>query len=75
MLPAQPLLWSKSAVCRIWARDGASAQRRRISMGHIRKTEEAQEKWESRARLIKQGKLQNTWDLLVERGYVKDTAG
>jgi hypothetical protein len=31
--------------------------------------------WEKRAKEIKEGKALNTWDMLEERGYVKDLAG
>ena len=50
-------------------------QRRNISTKYLQKMEEAEEKWQERAELIREGKLQNTWDLFEERGYVKDTAG
>lgn len=57
------------------ATTGAPAQRRHISQGFIRKTAEAQEAWDRRADAIREGKQRNLWDILEERGYVKDTAG
>ncbi|KAL2017654.1 hypothetical protein VTK56DRAFT_1868 [Thermocarpiscus australiensis] len=40
-----------------------------------KKVAAAEEQWQQRAQQIKEGLLPNTWDLLEERGYVKDTAG
>ncbi|KAK0668246.1 tyrosyl-tRNA synthetase mitochondrial precursor encoded by the yts1 protein [Cercophora samala] len=39
------------------------------------KIDQAQADWEARAEKIKKGEMQHTWDMFVERGYVKDTAG
>ncbi|VBB71668.1 Tyrosyl-tRNA synthetase mitochondrial precursor encoded by the yts1 gene [Podospora comata] len=39
------------------------------------KIDQAQADWEERAEKIKKGEIQHTWDMFVERGYVKDTAG
>jgi tyrosyl-tRNA synthetase len=50
-------------------------QRRIISTGWLRKTEEAKVQWAQRAEEIKAGKRPDFWDMLEERGYVKDTAG
>jgi tyrosyl-tRNA synthetase len=58
-----------------YARVAAPTQRRHISTGHIRKTAEAEEAWQQRAQEIKDGKEPNFWDMLEDRGYVKDTAG
>ncbi|KXX73540.1 Tyrosine--tRNA ligase, mitochondrial [Madurella mycetomatis] len=80
MAPSQALiLSSRGSVCRrcllASARGIASVQRRGISQGYLAKKAAAEKQWEERAELIKQGKIPNTWDLLEERGYVKDTAG
>ena len=79
MVPAQALLLNRGPVCRRClltnTRGVASIQHRNISQGFIRKTNEAEEAWQRRAEEIKEGKVQNTWDLLEERGYIKDTAG
>ncbi|KAK4129367.1 hypothetical protein N657DRAFT_639979 [Parathielavia appendiculata] len=48
---------------------------RHISTGFLRKTAEAEEQWQQWAQEIKDGKRPNLWDILEERGYVKDTAG
>ncbi|KAK1825691.1 tRNA synthetases class I-domain-containing protein [Podospora conica] len=39
------------------------------------KVEDAENFWADRADKIQRGELQNTWDLLEERGFVKDVAG
>ncbi|KAK4195833.1 tRNA synthetases class I-domain-containing protein [Triangularia verruculosa] len=39
------------------------------------KIDQAQAEWEERAEKIRNGEMQSTWDMFVERGYVKDTAG
>lgn len=80
MAPSQaPFLSRGGPVCRrcllACARGVADGQRRGISTGYLAKKAAAEKQWEERAELIKQGKLPNTWDLLEERGYVKDTAG
>ncbi len=51
------------------------AQRRGISTGWLRKTAEAKEDWAKRAEEVKAGTRPNFWDMLEERGYVKDIAG
>lgn len=50
-------------------------QKKKASPKYIEKVKQAEEEWEERAAMIKRGELQNTWDLLVERGFVKDVAG
>ncbi|KAK1755259.1 mitochondrial tyrosine--tRNA ligase [Echria macrotheca] len=42
---------------------------------YIDKLEEAERKWDERAQLIQDGKAQNIWDKLEERGFIKDVAG
>ncbi|KAK0747927.1 tRNA synthetases class I-domain-containing protein [Apiosordaria backusii] len=39
------------------------------------KIDQAAAEWDERAEKIKKGEIQNTWDMFVERGFVKDTAG
>lgn len=80
MAPTQALLSSRGLLCHrcllAYTRGRvAPVQRRNISTKYLQKMEEAEEKWQERAELIREGKLQNTWDLFEERGYVKDTAG
>jgi tyrosyl-tRNA synthetase len=57
------------------AKTHAPVQRRSISQGHIRKTQEAEEAWAQQAQDIQDGKQPNLWDIFEERGFVKDTAG
>jgi tyrosyl-tRNA synthetase len=79
MVPAQALLVSRGQFCRrclcAYNKGVAPIQRRNISRGHIQKTADAEAAWQIRAKEIEAGKVQNTFDMLVERGYVKDTAG
>ncbi|OAA62779.1 tyrosyl-tRNA synthetase [Niveomyces insectorum RCEF 264] len=39
------------------------------------KIDQADEEWRQKARRIESGEAQSTWDMLEERGYVKDVAG
>lgn len=45
------------------------------SIKYLEKCKVAEEQWQERAAKISQGELQNPWDLLEERGYVKDVTG
>jgi len=36
---------------------------------------EGEEKWKARAKMIKEGKAKGTFEILEERGFIKDTAG
>ncbi|KAI1432845.1 tRNA synthetase class I [Xylaria sp. CBS 124048] len=49
--------------------------RRPIHLSTLRKRAEAEDEWELRAKAIKNGQIRNLWDILKERGYVKDIAG
>jgi len=51
------------------------AQRHGISTGWLTKTEDARVAWAARAKEVAAGKQPNFWDMLEERGFVKDTAG
>ncbi|KAK3393694.1 tRNA synthetases class I-domain-containing protein [Podospora didyma] len=79
MSPAQGLLSGRGSVCRSCLRariaDPTRQQRRSIGLKYLAKVKEAEEEWQKRAALIKEGKVQNTFDLLEERGYIKDVAG
>ena len=35
----------------------------------------AQERWDARAKKVKSGEVESTWDMLVKRGLVKDVTG
>jgi hypothetical protein len=65
----QPIFvcWS----CRL---GGALSQRRTITQNFIRKTEEAKQAWDQQAKEILEGKRQNLYDVLEERGFIKDVA-
>jgi len=45
------------------------------SPAYIEKVREAEDAWQARAQRIKAGEIQNTWDLLEERGFIKDITG
>jgi len=50
-------------------------KRRKASPKYITKVMNAENDWEKRANQIKHGEIQNTWDMLEERGFIKDVAG
>lgn len=79
MAPSLALALSRGAVCRsclvAYAKGLAPTQRRHISTGWLRKTADAEAQWQKRAQEIKDGKHPNFFEMLEERGYVKDTAG
>ncbi|KAF4592389.1 tyrosyl-trna synthetase [Ophiocordyceps camponoti-floridani] len=59
-------------------RDTASVvlcARRNISHSFLAKTSAAVERWAARAQKIKDGQLKSAWDILQERGFIKDVAG
>ncbi|VUC21246.1 unnamed protein product [Clonostachys rosea] len=54
----------------------ASLQRARgISQSYLRKVDEGEERWKERADKIQSGEISHVWDVLEERGFVKDVAG
>ncbi|KAG7293240.1 hypothetical protein NEMBOFW57_003286 [Staphylotrichum longicolle] len=79
MAPSLALALSRGAVCRsclvAYAKGLAPTQPRHISTGWLRKTADAEAQWQKRAQEIKDGKHPNFFEMLEERGYVKDTAG
>lgn len=79
MAPSVAPLLRRGSVCRsclvAFTRGAASIQRRNITTGWYKKQGLALVDWEKRAKEIKEGQRTNTWDMLEERGYVKDTAG
>ncbi|KAH9897563.1 tyrosyl-tRNA synthetase [Xylariomycetidae sp. FL2044] len=48
---------------------------RHITQNHTKKMQAGEEAWNARAELIKRGDVPHLWDILKERGFVKDTAG
>ncbi|KAK4218262.1 tRNA synthetases class I-domain-containing protein [Rhypophila decipiens] len=82
--PLPTLLSSRSSICpgcrtllspnRINVRNLGQFTKSK-SIKYLEKLQKAEIKWQERAQGISDGKLQNPWDLLEERGYVKDTAG
>ncbi|KAK0631717.1 hypothetical protein B0T14DRAFT_559474 [Immersiella caudata] len=45
------------------------------SAKYVEKVRHAEEEWAERARKIQTGEIQNTFDMLEERGFIKDVAG
>ncbi|KPM37400.1 Tyrosine--tRNA ligase, mitochondrial [Neonectria ditissima] len=50
-------------------------QIRGISTSWLKKVAEGQERWDKRAKQIQNGEIPHVWDILQERGYIKDVAG
>jgi tyrosyl-tRNA synthetase len=50
-------------------------QRRWIGLKYIAKLDDAEKQWAQQAEEIKAGTRRNVWDVLEERGFVKDIAG
>ncbi|KAM5355355.1 hypothetical protein ACJ41O_002001 [Fusarium nematophilum] len=48
---------------------------RGVATTHLNKIAEGQERWKKRAEKIQNGEMPHMWDLLQERGYIKDVAG
>lgn len=48
---------------------------RGVATTFIKKQNEGKERWEKRAEKIQTGELPHVWDILQERGYIKDVAG
>ncbi|KAK3987020.1 tRNA synthetases class I-domain-containing protein [Cladorrhinum sp. PSN332] len=79
------LLSSRGSVCRrclstagVLVRGPGYMQSRTVKTYGLKMTaklDNAAEEWAQRAERIKKGELQNTFDMLEERGYVKDLAG
>lgn len=78
----QGILPSRGSVCRrcvltagALARGRVFVQKRSIGLKYLAKEEAAAQAWAERAERIRKGLEKNTFDLLEERGYVKDLAG
>ncbi|KAF4953411.1 hypothetical protein FGADI_6049 [Fusarium gaditjirri] len=52
-----------------------SLQVRNIATTYLKKVAEGEARWKVRAEKIKNGEIPHTWDVLQERGYIKDVAG
>ncbi|OAQ68379.1 tyrosyl-tRNA synthetase [Pochonia chlamydosporia 170] len=50
-------------------------QIRGIATSYLNKVAEGEARWEKRAQQIQNGELPHVWDVLDERGYIKDVAG
>jgi tyrosyl-tRNA synthetase len=52
-----------------------SFQVRGVSTSHLIQVAAGQQRWKERGDKIQNGELPHVWDLLQERGYIKDVAG
>ncbi|CEI64436.1 Tyrosine--tRNA ligase [Fusarium venenatum] len=52
-----------------------SLQVRFIATTYLNKVAEGEARWKERAEKIEKGEIPHTWDILQERGYIKDVAG
>jgi tyrosyl-tRNA synthetase len=52
-----------------------SIQIRYVATTYLNKVAEGEERWKQRAQKIGNGEIPHTWDVLQERGYIKDVAG
>jgi hypothetical protein len=52
-----------------------AGQTRCISQSWLKKVAEGEERWAERAARIQAGEQKHVWDVLEERGYIKDVAG
>ncbi|KAK4228521.1 tRNA synthetases class I-domain-containing protein [Podospora fimiseda] len=85
MVLGSGLLSNRGSICRrclltaeVLVRGPSYVQNRGIrtyGLKYTKKLDDAAAEWAKRAELIKKGKLQNTFDMLEERGYIKDIAG
>ncbi|KAF7538438.1 hypothetical protein G7Z17_g12631 [Cylindrodendrum hubeiense] len=48
---------------------------RGVATTYIKKQDDGKARWEKRAEKIQNGELPHVWDILQERGYIKDVAG
>ncbi|KAH7196673.1 uncharacterized protein B0J16DRAFT_3989 [Fusarium flagelliforme] len=54
---------------------GQRSQVRFIATSYLKKVAEAEARWKEKGEKIKNGEIPHTWDILEERGYIKDVAG
>ncbi|KAL2438750.1 Tyrosine-tRNA ligase, mitochondrial [Exophiala dermatitidis] len=57
------------------ASNPSHSQQRWISKGHVRKIQEAEKEWRTRAEHIEAGRIKPFLSLLEERGYINQTVG
>lgn len=54
---------------------GQAHRARGIATSYLEKVAEGEKRWEERAVKIQNGEQPHVWDILDERGYIKDVAG
>jgi tyrosyl-tRNA synthetase len=54
---------------------GQRSQVRFIATSYLKKVAEAEARWKEKGEKIKNGEIPHPWDILEERGYIKDVAG
>ncbi|KAK4105644.1 hypothetical protein N658DRAFT_492120 [Parathielavia hyrcaniae] len=76
---ALPRLVRRATVCQSCLLSSANGlapiQLRHITQGYRQKTADAETQWQQWAREIEDGKRPHLWDMLEDRGFVKDIAG
>ena len=56
-------------------RESVIMKKKLKSPKYTAKVEDAENEWDRQAEKIKKGEAKNLWDVLEERGFVKDVAG
>lgn len=75
LAPIRPTSGSICAARQITSVLARGGQTRGVAQTHIRKVTEGEERWKARAEKIQNGELRHVWDILDERGFIKDVAG
>ncbi|KEY71133.1 hypothetical protein S7711_00955 [Stachybotrys chartarum IBT 7711] len=66
---------SRHTATRVSLRGRQPWQARSIATTFLNKKAEGEERWAIRAEKIRNGEIRHVWDILEERGYIKDVAG
>lgn len=70
--PIRPSSRTARQICLSLARH---QQTRGVSQSYLRKVGEGEDRWQQRAERIQNGEERHMWDILDERGFIKDVAG
>ncbi|KAJ2957149.1 hypothetical protein NQ176_g11270 [Zarea fungicola] len=75
LAPLRPSPNSTCAARQLTSSLSRNQQIRGVAQTHLRKVAEGEERWKARAEKIQSGELRHVWDILDERGFIKDVAG
>ncbi|KAJ6781551.1 hypothetical protein PWT90_01546 [Aphanocladium album] len=75
LAPIRPTSKSICAARQLSLSLSRNQQTRGVAQTHLQKIADAEERWKVRAEKIQNGELRHVWDILDERGYIKDVAG